>query len=190
MEKLYKILKVLILILALAVLVVGSYVLYDRLSGQVEIPSLTAAPETGEASKTAAPDFTVYDEEGNAYRLSDFQGQPVILNFWASWCGPCTSEMPDIEHAYQEYGDQIQFLLVNLTDGYQETVDSAQGYIQEQGYTFPVYYDTDLEAANAYTVSAIPATYFIDGEGNIASTYRGAMSAEVLQQRIDQLLGN
>ena len=96
--------------------------------------------------------------------------------------------MPDFEDAYQEYGEQIHFLMVNLTDGSQETVESASGYISGQGYTFPVYYDTDMEAAMTYGVYAVPQTYFIDGDGNIVTYAQGALPASSLQQGVDLLL--
>ena len=187
MEKTYKILKLLIWILAFAVVIVGASVLYDDLSSRMEIGLATTPAETEEQA-SAAPDFTVYDVDGNAYKLSDFRGKPVILNFWASWCGPCKMEMPDLEKAYQEYGDQIQFMMVDLADGSQETVEKASGFIKEQGYTFPVFYDTAMEGAYAYGVSGIPVTYFINAEGTFEAYYQGAMTEEILQQGIDMLL--
>ena len=195
MEKTYKVLKIVIAVLLFAVLIVGAYVLYQYLSADFTVGITTVKQEEAEAIEatevavTAAPDFTVYDAQGNAYKLSDFRGKPVILNFWASWCGPCKSEMPDIEAAYQTYGEQIHFLIVDLVDGYQETVESGSAYIAEQGYTFPVYYDTDMEGAMNYGVTGIPVTYFIDAEGNFVAYYQSAMSAEILQQGIDMLLG-
>jgi thiol-disulfide isomerase/thioredoxin len=193
MEKTYKILKLLILMLAFAVIIVGASMLYDNLSSQMEIGLATTPRETEETGETgaqasAAPDFTVYDLDGNAHKLSDFRGKPVILNFWASWCGPCKMEMPDLETAYQEYGDQIQFMLVDLTDGSQETVEKASAFIKEQGYTFPVFYDTAMEGAYAYGVAGIPVTYFINGEGVFVAYYQGAMSADILQQGIEMLM--
>ena len=195
MEKLYQFLKVLIIVLVFAVVIVGAYMLYNNLGSRVQLDGLAATPqatgETAEATEeapTPAPGFTVYDIDGNACKLSDFQGKPVILNFWASWCGPCKSEMPDIEAAYLEYGEDIHFLIVNLTDGGRETVDIASSYITEQGFTFPVYYDTEMDAAVTYAVSAIPVTYFIDANGDFVAYYRSAMSAEILQQGIDMLL--
>ena len=189
MEKTYKILKLLIWVLLFAVLIVGAYVLYNNLSGQVQLGGLaTEAAEATEKAPSPAPDFTVYDVDGNAYKLSDFRGKPVLLNFWASWCGPCQMEMPDIEKAYQDYGDEIHFLIVDLTDGSQETVEKASAFIAEQGYTFPVYYDTAMEGAYAYGVTGIPVTYFIDAEGYFKAYYQGAMSAEILQQGIAMLM--
>ena len=190
MERTYKILKLIIWILLFAVIIVGASVLYNHLRGQMEpigLATETTSSETQNAAKLA-PDFTFYDIDGNAHKLSDFQGKPVILNFWASWCGPCKMEMPDIEKAWQEYGDEIHFLIVDLTDGSQETVEKASTYIAEQGYTFPVYFDTAMEGAYGYSVTGIPVTYFIDAEGNFVAYYQSAMSADILQQGIDMLL--
>lgn len=181
--------KILIFVLALAILMVGASVLYKQLSGG-DVPGTTVNNQQGEAAKEEkhlVPDFTVYDGAGGAVRLSDFRGKPVVLNFWASWCGPCQSEMPDFNAAAERLSGEVVFLMVNLTDGYQETVDSASAFIREQGYTFPVYYDTDMEAATAYGVSSVPATYFIDAEGYGVARAMGAIGAEDLQTGIDMI---
>lgn len=135
-----------------------------------------------------APDFTVYDAEDTPVSLSDFAGKPVIVNFWASWCPPCKSEMPDFQDAFEEYGDQIHFMMVNLTDGSQETVESASEYIKGQGYTFPVFYDTKMSAAMAYGTSSIPASYFVDANGNLAAYAVGMIDRAALDAGIDMIL--
>ena len=201
MEKTYKLMKLLIWVLSFAVLIAGAWVLYNKLGAEIQPGGLATQPaateaaasepapeETTEPADYSAPDFTMYDLQGNPIKLSDFEGKPVILNFWASWCGPCKSEMPDIEAAYQKYGEEIHFLIVNLTDGSSETVDSAHSYIESQGYTFPVYYDTAMEGAIAYGVSGVPITFFIDAGGDLIAYYQGAMSADILLQGIDMIL--
>ena len=143
--------------------------------------------ESEEPESNPAPDFTVYDIEGKAVKLSDFIGKPTVLNFWASWCGPCQSEMPDFEEKYRQLGDEINFVMVNLTDGSYETVSGASNFIKSKGYTFPVYYDTDESAANTYAVYSIPTTYFIDAEGNLIAKASGAINAATLQKGIDMI---
>ena len=163
-------------------------------------PVPDASPETAESENDqnasapedttyAAPDFTVYDADGNAVKLSDFIGKPVVLNFWASWCGPCKSEMPEFEEAYKEHGSDIHFVIVNLTDGSRETTETARAFIDTQGYTFPVYYDTDIDAAMQYAVSSIPATYFIDADGNLTAYGIGALDGATLAKGIDMITG-
>ena len=190
--------KVLILVLVLVFLIAGAGIAYNSMADKVQLDNLatreTAAAEVPEGTEAAenenlAPDFTVYDLEGNAHKLSDFRGKPVVVNFWASWCNPCKNEMPYFEEAYQQYKEQIHFLMVNLTDGSRETVETAQGYIDGQGYTFPVYFDTDYSGAIAYGVSAVPATYFIDENGSLIAYGKGSLSQEQLQRGIDMLIG-
>lgn len=149
----------------------------------------TDAPtETPSQSAQAAPDFTVYTADGQEVKLSDFAGKPVVLNFWATWCGPCRGEMPAFDGAYGELGAQVQFLMVNLTDGTRDTVESASAFVADAGYTFPVFYDTTYAGAIAYNVTAIPATYFIDAQGNLVESHVGAMNQEVLENYLQRLL--
>ena len=181
-------------LLALILIIGGASVLYSRMSEDAAPPPV-AAPAPTEAETTeeetvepvAAPDFTVYNNQGNPVHLSDCIDTPVILNFWASWCSPCQSEMPDFEEAYQQYGDEIQFMMINLTDGDRETVESAQRFIDEAGYTFPVFFDTELSAAMAYGTNSIPATYFVNAEGNLVAYGIGPLNLEALETGIGML---
>lgn len=186
----------LIIVLVFVILLVGASVLYNSLSDKVETDPLATQEQNSETvsegesateANNPAPDFAVVDIDGMQHKLSDFFGKPVILNFWASWCGPCKSEMPDFDEAYGEYKDKINFLMVNLTDGSRETVDVASSFIKEQGYSFPVYYDTMMEAMMTYSVYSVPATYFIDEKGNIIANAQGAIDRETLQKGIDMI---
>lgn len=175
--------KVLAIVLTLIIVIGGSILLYTNLSGRMQ-PML---PST-ETEEGVAPDFTVQDASDGLYSLSDFRGKPVILNFWSSRCGPCKQEMPHFQQAWEEYGDEIEFMMVNLTDGFNDTFASAWRMIEEQGYTFPVYFDTEMDAATAYHINAMPVTFFIDAEGKIVSQHMGMLTQEQLQTKIQSLL--
>lgn len=185
----------LVLILGAVLLVAGfAYaVLGKKFSGGQLAVQPTAAPNTasgestGEPDKLAALDFTVYDEDGNAVKLSDFIGKPVVLNFWASWCGPCQSEMPDFDRANQELDGAVQFMMVNVTDGQRETVETASKFIEKNGYTLPVFFDKFMEASNTYGAYALPTTYFIDAEGYLVARAQGAIDADLLKQGLEMI---
>mgnify|MGYP000002361418 CR=1 FL=1 len=184
-----------IIALVFVLLIGGATVLYRQLGKNIAAEQLatqstnqsdeSAAGETEQ--KIKAPDFTVYDLDGNEVHLSDFIGKSVVLNFWASWCSPCKMEMPDFNEKYLEIGEEVQFLIINMTDGSRETVETASAFIAEQGYSFPVFYDTDQDAAATYGVYSLPTTYFIDADGNVIAQATGVIGAETLQQGIDMI---
>ena len=152
-------------------------------------PEDTTPPEDTEDSEEVtvypAPDFTFYHLDGSAANLSDYFGKPMVLNFWSSNCGPCRSEMPDFQRAYEELGDAVNFVMVNVTDGYWDTVDSASSYVAEEGFTFPVFYDTDNHAAYTYGITGLPITFFLSAEGNLIAGRSGAMNYDILMSGID-----
>ena len=179
---------------ALLLIIVGALVGYTYLSRGESAPQLSendgeaAVEGEGESAPQPAPDFTVYDAEGNEVTLSALMdGKPTVLNFWASWCGPCRSEMPHIQEAYERLGGEVSFVMINMTDGQRETRESAEEYMAESGWTFPIYFDSDYDAAMTYGAYSLPQTYFIDAEGRLIAAARGSMSAEVLQSGIDMI---
>ena len=111
-----------------------------------------------------------------------------MINFWATWCPPCRSELPAFESLYAEYGDRIDFMMVNLTDGERDTVSVVQDFVAEQGYTFPVYFDTEFSAADAYQIYSIPVTVFVRADGTIAAQQIGAMQESNLRAYLEDLL--
>ena len=197
-------------VILFAVLIVGASILYNAMKDKVEDNSFQMAGDKADENSTsntndtgtngtdtnadntdnekvAAPDFTMTDKDGNEVKLSNFAGKPIVLNFWASWCGPCQMEMPDFEEMYKTYGEEVQFVMVNMTDGSQETVESATQFITEKGYTFPVYYDTKMEGAYYYSVYSLPMTYFIGADGYVAGRNTGMISGENLQKGIEAI---
>ena len=190
---------VLALLLALIFLLGVAYLLYMKFGASMAPSQLStrenqasdsagsgADADAEEAEPIPAPDFTVYDADGNQVHLSDYLGKPVVVNFWASWCGPCQMEMPDFQETYLELGEEVQFLMINMTGG-RETLENAQAFIAEQGYTFPVFFDQDADAARTYGAYSLPTTYFIDTEGNAVAQATGAIDRETLQTGIDMI---
>ena len=186
------------LVVVVVALFAGAYALYGRLSEDYSPDNLSVSDtETTESQSSAetaerepenyrAPDFTVIDYSGAEVNLSDYFGKPIVLNFWASWCPPCKEEMPDFNAAAQEHTD-IQFLMVNMTDGDRETVEIAKEYVEAQGFTFPVFFDTELSAATAYGAYSLPTTYFIDGDGNLTTYANGMIDANTLERGIQMI---
>lgn len=167
-----------------------AYFTYNTLSENFKAGSETT-PDGNNAREEetyAAPDFTVVDSAGKKVKLSDFSGKPVVLNFWASWCPPCKSEMPHFNTVYAEVKDDVVFMMVDLVDGQRETQQSGQAYVAEQGFDLPIYFDTQELAANAYRISSIPTTFFIDSEGNIIKAYQGAIDEKTLRDAIETII--
>ncbi len=175
--------KLLVLILTLVIVIGGSVLLYRSFDDKVR-PELSAV----ETAEGVAPNFSVLDESDGSYHLSDFRGQPVVLNFWSSRCGPCKQEMPYFQQAWETYGDKAEFMMVNLTDGYNDTYGSALRVIRENGYTFPVYFDTESDAAKAFEIGVMPVTVFIDADGKIASKHIGAITEAQLEKGIQSIV--
>lgn len=132
-----------------------------------------------------APDFALAYPDGSRSTLADLRGQPVVVNFWATWCAPCRAEMPELVDAYETYKDQ-GLVIIGVNE--QESEAKALPFMQEFGINFPVVLDSRGDLASLYTARGLPTTYFIDRDGNIAEQWQGILTADLLAERLAPLL--
>jgi len=134
-----------------------------------------------------APDFSLSTQGGEPVTLSELRGQPLIINFWATWCPPCRAEMPAIQNVYDEYADQgLIVLAINATT--QDKVENIQGFLSEYNLTFPILLDSGA-AMRAYQIRSLPSTFFIGRDGVIREVVIGGpISEALLRTRVEHLL--
>lgn len=125
------------------------------------------------------------------FSLEDYRGKVVVLNFWASWCPPCKAEMPELDQLSQELNqrDDVVFISVNLTDGGRETVEKAEAYLIENGFSFDVVMDTEGELANEFRVSSIPQTFVLDANGETVANISGMTTGDAIMEKVEEALG-
>lgn len=134
-------------------------------------------------------EFSLEDINGETVTLSELRGRPVIVNFWASWCGPCRIEMPHLQDAFETYmGDDLVILAVNQG----ETADVAsEFFIDEMGLTFDLILDPDETVPNAYgTRGTLPATFFLNADLEIVAIHRGPMTLGQIDGYMEDILGD
>lgn len=145
--------------------------------------------DTGEddaLSGQEAPDFEVELTDGTTMSLSDAEGKVVLLNFWATWCGPCVGEMPALQKLYDDYNTtEVQILAVDCG----ETKREVDSFVKENGYTFPIAYDEEgTLSTELYPTDGIPYTVIIDRKGNIVTTFLGADESDIQYEKYKKVI--
>ncbi|MCP8969492.1 TlpA disulfide reductase family protein [Ectobacillus ponti] len=135
----------------------------------------------------AAPHFALQTLDGQKVKLTDYRGKKVLLNFWASWCGPCKAEMPEMQTFYEETkGTDVAVLAINVTSS-EKSMDDVKAFVQANGYTFPVLLDSEGRANGAYQTISIPTSYFLDEKGIVRVKHIGPMSAADMREYIKRI---
>ncbi len=164
-----------------------SYSKIDEIKNSAPKSAANPSPSSIKTNSDQANlDISLENEAGETVLLSQYiKDKKAVVNFWASWCGPCAMEMPHFLKLEEEYGEGIVFVMINLTDGNQETKEQAQEFLDKNKYTFKnVLYDTKLEGAYAYAVRFIPLTVLIDENGTVVSKINSTLSEESLRDAI------
>lgn len=144
-----------------------------------------------------APDFTLYDQYGVKHKLSDYKGKTVFLNFWATWCSPCRTEMPDIQKLYEKYGGNQEDLVVlgvanPKTDqnpfNQDGTEQEIKNFLQTNGYTYPVVMDTTGDLFSIYGIYSFPTTFMIDKNGSVFGYVSGMLTESMMESIVRQTM--
>lgn len=176
-------------ILIIIILGMVSWATYDFLisgndSGENEMSNTINEEDIGLEVGDIAPDFELETLSGETARLSDYQGQDVMLNFWATWCPPCRAEMPDMEQLYEE--EDIEILAVNLL-GTETSVEDVDAFIEEYQLTFPILLDDPVEVTEDFEAYTVPTTFMIDKDGRISFKSSGALNHEIMVRELENM---
>ncbi len=153
---------------------------YKKIANPSELP-------VGLAEGHLAPDFSLFDLDGNSLKLSDYRGKKVLVNFWATWCPPCKAEMPYMQEMYEKYhAEGFEILAVNSTVT-EKSRDNVVDFVAEYGLTFPIPMDEKNRVSSDYEILSFPTSFFIDSDGVIRSLTVGGMSKEYLEGEIKKL---
>lgn len=150
---------------------------------EASAPAASSAKDDAQKDHPMAPDFTLQGADGKTYRLSDFRGKVVMLNFWATWCPPCRAELPDMEALHQSLNaNEMVILSLTLPGGREEEPAGIRRFVEEKGYHFPILFDMDGKVFEAYQIQAFPTSYFIDREGRIFGMAQGALNKKLMEK--------
>jgi cytochrome c biogenesis protein CcmG/thiol:disulfide interchange protein DsbE len=173
------------LVLAILLIISGLWVLWQTNQASTSEQVTVSRFVTPEPEEALAPDFTLQTIGGDTVKLSDYRGQVVLLNTWATWCPPCRAEMPDLEDYYREHqADGFVVLAVNS----QESPATVTAFLGDYEFTFPVLLDPDGTVMSSYNVYGLPTSFFIDRDGMVSGVWSGQLSPGRLEELVDPLL--
>lgn len=148
---------------------------------------LAGSPQPIPRTGAPAPDFQVMSLEGKPVSLQDYRGKVVLVNFWATWCIPCRSELPDLSQAYREHQDHgFVVLAVNVKEGEEQ----VRRFLEEIPVPFPVLMDTDGKITNRFAVTALPTSFFVDADGVIRGVFIGNLNKGAVVKKLEQMAAN
>ncbi len=179
--------KLLIGILAVIVIAMSAWGIYKHISENFVYHDEEHVLVSTIGEKMIAPDFTVFDIEREETHLSEHLGKKTVVSFWATWCRPCKSMLSNFNKIYKDKKDDVEFMMINLTDGMDETIEVAGEYVKDSKTIVPVYYDLSYSAAHAYHIETLPLTVFIDENGYISDIHQGYLEKDQIEDYISSI---
>ena len=175
-----------IMLIGLVIILGSVWIAFSRtLIGSAVAGSESVSLEPAAVVGHPAPDFELQTLEGETVRLSDFKGKPVLVNFWATWCGPCRAEFPDFQKAAVDNADTLVIIGVNNTTTDQK--DQIPAFLAEFSVTFPVVLDETGETAKAYGILGLPTSIFIDRNGIVNEIFTGPINKAYIEAKLSEL---
>ena len=183
---------VIVAVVALVAILVVAVAAYSVLpSIRASAPyELTPAAQVDSLASSSLMASSVENSEGEKITIGDISKKsqkPIVMNLWATWCPHCTTEMKDYQKLYDEYGDRIEFAMLDVVDKKSEA-SAARDYIKEQAFTFPVYYDSDAEVRNALSVVGIPMSVIVSADGDVVLARSGEINYSAMKSTIEKVL--
>ncbi|MEK3909714.1 TlpA disulfide reductase family protein [Paenibacillus sp. FSL H7-0331] len=167
----------------IALMLMGEMVSLDKLNAHKSLAAARFVPAA--ARNQPAPEFDLQGLDGKSYHVGGARDKPLIINFWASWCGPCHEEAPDLKRMYEAYKDELDIYAVNVTKG--DRLQDVQGFVKQYGLTFPVLLDSKGLTAERYRLQVVPTSFLINKEGVLVDVIH-VLPAKALEAKIRLLL--